>query len=75
VPDHLESSAGKRPDIHPAVVAEAGVLIRDQGLDEQRIDIGQRGGQAPAAVGDGKGAEQDSVAIEHKRAGFGMQVC
>jgi hypothetical protein len=70
----LNGGAGERPNIHAAMLAEARVLVGDQGIHEQRVDVGEGRGQAPAAVGDGEGAEQDAVAVDDQRAGLLAQL-
>ena len=63
--DELQGGAEERLHVDAAMLAEAPVLVGDQRLDEERVDIGERYRQPPAAVGDREGAEQHAVAVEH----------
>ena len=56
--DELARGAHHAPPVDAAMLGEAPVLVGDEHVEEARIDVGLRHRQAPAAVGDGEGAEQ-----------------
>ena len=73
VPDHLPRRAKKGCHVHAPVRVEAVVFVRQQHLEEERVDIGGRGRQPPAAILRCKGAEQPALAVERDHAGLRLQ--
>ena len=64
LPANWPAARGKRQHVDAVMVPEALVLIGDQHLDELRVDLVEAGGEPPAAVGRGEGAQQRAVAVD-----------
>ena len=55
--------------VDAVMLGEAAVLVGDEEFEETLVDIGLLDRQPPASVGDGEGAEQPPVAVEHHGGG------
>ena len=61
--DVLSSGANKRQPIDAGMILETLILVGEKHFEIERINVGFGRREAPAAVGDGEGAEQQPVAI------------
>ena len=59
----LQGGTSERQEVDAAVVEEALVLVGDQHVEEARVDLVERRGEAPAALRVGEGAQQRAVAV------------